>query len=1784
MRRDSDRFSRTPIRFTTGGFPSTSGNSDSPHHPRTFAMFPATSPSRDRGIVLASRTGGDYFLGDPCDNSSLTSRRTSSLEESATTGSEKDAHDFVGASIYSTSLVEEHLAQNLKYKTKLKPSPTSPHQHLSSVNISLEKSIDHGLELLNAWGGPCSAVGSENAPTEVAHNRASDHTAAYELVRAPSEASTTVATNRAVDMAMERVRQMQDEDFENTLNEAREATKQRLLAESRHRHPSRYAFGDPTLQSHPSHMEAKSILSVSSNESSRITSPTPNAPPSSLLVSDPKGELLLDQMKAIPLPYSTSTGRLGDHMLKGASMQEQIRVGCDTSVQSESLSSSVGVETGGRRGINAGGISKKVWRDRHPSIEVLDEVDEEEESFDRISQESALQQTGPSDLLLPDLNDSYDSHSHSLPPTRQQHTGQLERRIFSVQAPTNGRPLMSQVLSPDDPCFSPPSIQRYVQDGSTLSPDPIFCSRRSFTDTSGRMSGSDGSGSIWFGLAAASMRSLSLKSEGERSPNVGRAKQPVVEVLEHCIHHWIPTCENRESTATAQLHTPDFQLGPNVDAFLDVPEKVECDDFDVTEVFFPNPEIGSTVPNADTTTPLVGRESAHETLKEAKTRIQTYARATGRISRRWPVPSFEQKGLKVTEAKGNTQLFATVNSSAETLPTDSQSKSQIESKFLLPSDTDNGSKTASSFLAAISTFENSGRKSTGQFSSDSEKRIETPAYGKNRIGTHISRTVYVSDVPDTDEASVSVDVQSIRTSFEPSVASPNTQADDDDDDNVSVKDLRERFEGSVEGIEVENGISRVRAMFEAKKSSGKRFEGANSMLKEVFTKFEKKSLRSVSRHARTRKEGAEMDHKPSDVIEKDQDSAAKGEPGSFVTLSVADRIRAIGGHGNTVKPSHFSRKYGIGAKNPPPPPPPPRPLLLLSDIARRMDADGRDQVLPTKEREKTNSTFRDNLKLFSGKKQEEEQAKVVASSLFRERIGQFSGQTRTERETTSAPTRCHSEPEPHQSKVISVTRTERENPAESTTQDFEVAVRESSERPDVVSITRKERKKPTGRTTRRSESDSANKIAVEHGTAAETPEHSTSYPNINPVVLRPVAVKRVLSNTVAIRPVAVRPTANTFGSQAEDSRFAGRVLQFWGDTGQEYEARDKHHAQPLNAATMNHESDVASPRDTTFPLHQTGNPPRHNKAIATPFIPAIGEHHTEEKEPATLTSIYGVDAPYENKPPVSSSIPLRPEIDQASVAGSGSEFSDGVTLDISIAEVSNLTNPTALVSKTDDKSIATVEEEEEDEGVVKETEQPKLASSKDADPIETEAKRSEASSSQLSEAAAPLIAKAMRLHPMSDDLSADSFFAGEAFLSKHWSKKSGWDLGLRGSERSSGRTKGSSGYAPSIEEVEEDEEEKKEEEELGQDDTKDSTKDGWDLRWVESSFPGKESSAGDMFDFDSGWQPFPPDPFASNAFSSKGSDANFSVSSRSESGVNVSTTSRSTTPTRKNTSRPLIRQDKSHSVTLANEVAFPSQKNSSHPLEYADELRHGVSATFPSLPSGSLAQSNQHATEVHSSALANSTTLRPPVYDDKLRTNASSNFASFHTDDWSQSVPTSYSMPSHSPFAPQSQPSSVGAGTVFGRTHPRREDTTWKRRAGIMAAKARSDYPVVSMPTSNHGRPPARPLPPPPVPLQDSGSSQNDGGNTFSRINRSIGRYGAKHAALMARLRSLKEARMRRTRASEAYNRESPIPIFPQNDQFSQQIYSPPDDEHSHSTMSSTKFGGKKFLAALELD
>ena len=108
--------------------------------------------------------------------------------------------------------------------------------------------------------------------------------------------------------------------------------------------------------------------------------------------------------------------------------------------------------------------------------------------------------------------------------------------------------------------------------------------------------------------------------------------------------------------------------------------------------------------------------------------------------------------------------------------------------------------------------------------------------------------------------------------------------------------------------------------------------------------------------------------------------------------------------------------------------------------------------------------------------------------------------------------------------------------------------------------------------------------------------------------------------------------------------------------------------------------------------------------------------------------------------------PLKPESSSfppESMSKADSEgFDDGVTLDLSIADVSQLTNPTGLQSK-EDPSDFSINDDDSSE---------KSSSGQRTVPVETEGHGpSEASSSQTSEAAAPLIALTMKRFSHSDD-------------------------------------------------------------------------------------------------------------------------------------------------------------------------------------------------------------------------------------------------------------------------------------------------------------------------------------------------------------------------------------------------------------------------------------------------
>jgi len=1701
---------------------------------RTFSLFPATSPGAGR----ASRGNSRW---DQSENSSLTSRRTT---ESTTTGSERYEElrfkdDFVGASIYSASLVEDGRAIE-----------QIASQQQSLVHISLEKS----LELFVGSCSASSAVGPSNAPTEIATNRAADFATREqhrEILRAPSEASTAVATNRAVDMAMQRVRQLQNAKYESTLNEAKQAMHQRAEP----KHPSRHSFGGDDPRSNLKQMGASSILSVSSNESSRIMSPAPPGVPAPRLSNGTDNEPVTGS-----LPPTAMINRLGNHMKKGEVRNEGLRLVGDSSVQSQSVSSSVGVETGDKHGIRASISNKGAWRSRQHAVEAVAEVEHETDSPERIvgsaisSPEDSGGSGGRSDLLLPELKESDEPRESLL--AKQKSTAAtrpFQKRTFTVKTAPSRRNLRDI-----DPCSSPPTIQRFLQDESVSSPDPIFCAHRS-PNSSSRMSGSEESGSVWYGVAEASIRSM-LSPDSNRDVTAEAASAKPIEKYFARQERKDTTHQSEFDECVEPLPQQAVASREELDTLLGV-MTVERDHLTVSGVSSSNPQRESSMQETNASPSKVGRGTSNETLKEAKSRIDTFDLASKRVIGRWPPPlrdEGEQEEPEMEDSAKDQPPNGTVQARS-TISVDVQVASTLSiPKGRSKSFSGNFRNGASSFLAAISTFENSAKKPQGFLSSSSEKS----RFGISRIGQHLDRTQDVFDALSTDEASAGIDVQSLRSAFEPSVASKDTLEDNDDDDNASVKDLRDRFEGSTGEKATENGISRVRAMFEVKSAPPKRFEGASSSLKDAFAKFETKSAPPLSRLVRYNKDRAVDGKSSPETNAIPQVSASDPKTSTEATLSVAERVRTFGGNSKPAQPTPFGRK-ALASRPPPPPPPsrPPPPLLpQVIDCELGTHTTGGGQTT-----RKANLSFSENLNLFSGQKQKEEAAKVMATSAFRERISQFAIPSRKDEGNPIATTAT----EPSQ-----LTKT-----------------------PTMISFQRKKKPDPDGR------------------------EMPTSGQNAE--LLRPVPVKGELTSVVAIKPVAVRPSGaistRNSASMAPQAYSAGRVLQYWGQSANDQSRAAESQSKSLNIGASDRESHIAA----------TSVSPPPTLGIAPRILSSPNEKNYAEDKRAPVAP--SSRAPDYQKHAVAVD-GQRHGNDEVSEAGSESEFSDGVTLDMSIAEVSGLTLPTALVSKAGDTSVSTVEEEQSVSTV--EEEQNSGPTSKDVDPIEVEAKRSEASSSQPSEAAAPLIAKALRMVPMSDDLSANSFFANQAFLSKHWSKKSGWDSNSRDAEGPSGKV----GYAPSIEEVDEEDEEEKKDEEPEQDSSS-NTISGWDLRRVESSFPVKESSAGDLFDFDSGWQPFPPDPFGLN--SPTVNDSMVSTGS-GLSGVNVSMSSRSTTPPRTNTSRPVVRQgnaldgvsvsprythatdslpqrDALHHGTLASTLGLlpRSYAPHSHSIMQQDEYRRRTTTNLPVspsaqykthtdqmaparvlLPSHSHGSSMAHRDEIQkatptwanfdmppSQAYETTSAMCPP---DELRPSVSENLAAMPSDDWAQSIPTSRSMPSHVTPLQESRPSPTGAGPMFGRTHPRSEDPTWKRRAGLMAAQARADRPPVTAPQLDQGRPQVlqqTPSPPQPHSLNAS-SQQSQSWNAFGRINRNMGKYGAQHAALMARLRSLKEARMRR--ASATYNRQSTRPYAP-SDTFAPfmsqpSAYEPPDDEHSHSTMSSTKFGGNTFLASLEVD
>ena len=514
--------------------------------------------------------------------------------------------------------------------------------------------------------------------------------------------------------------------------------------------------------------------------------------------------------------------------------------------------------------------------------------------------------------------------------------------------------------------------------------------------------------------------------------------------------------------------------------------------------------------------------------------------------------------------------------------------------------------------------------------------------------------------------------------------------------------------------------------------------------------------------------------------------------------------------------------------------------------------------------------------------------------------------------------------------------------------------------------------------------------------------------------------------------------------------------------------------------------------------------------------------------------------------------------DEKESSESTSEFSDGVTLDLSIADVSCLTTPTALLSKAGDKSVATAEEEQS----------ATLSAKASSDMVESEAKRSEASSSQTSEAAAPLIAKAMRMAPMSDDLSTDSFFAVRALIANHWGKTSGWDNAARD---------------PPIKEEPSDEHQ-------DIDFHKEEASIGWDAERVATSFPvtNAPSSSRDIFDFESSWEMFPPATLPSRK-------TDFFDLDRSD----ISPTpSRSKTPTRGNSFSTQGRNEESQAVTptyLRQKDAHPPTSAPPPPpppppkqLESARPdplIAVHASPTSPISPPP-LPRSINIFGRTHPGKRGwRRYKGQSPRVPEKSPGNVSAPLPTLKRPNKSLGLVSAQE--GESTTTPQKQ--SLAGSTVPGTA------STNQQIAEVVQATGTGDETCnapthVKLQLKGASSLPMRPPMRKPTAAGEMPSSHNapvsvtSSENLFVRLppheNDMESLYGTKHAALMTRLRRLKEARMRR--AVNGYGTRSTSIFTPATRDA---VNSDEDDtSHSNSTKSSTGFGGNTFLAALEVD
>lgn len=1657
---------------------------------------------------------------------------------------------------------------------------------------TLGESIDQGIDML--LGGSvfaCNTPGrrpqqrhqqrqqQQSSPHSSRQNSASrsPHQSPHRLQKAMSTvsgASTEVATNRAVDMALRRVQEIEhSRGTQQALYEARAALERLRLPTTtapRSSPTHRIAFGDHHAATPPHHLsEGQSLLSDST--------------------ADDDG-----RSRASSIPTGTGNGRLDQKVHRTAQQlqqqqQEQHYQGYDgeQSLPCESLPSSIGVEVDSR------GVTKS-----NPALKAVFE----QHTLDALRRQApppppaptnttSLRVLDPSSFLDPSLAAIY--HPPPPPPPKRH----FEVRKYSMKT---GQTTM---VKPVTPLPTPVSPAHSLE--NSANPDPIVC-HGSYVSTVG---GDDNSTAVPPTVvhSADLMMATSTSQDESCPPSVGlspashrsvaMAPDSVVSPLSH------------ESPAVIR-RTFHRSISESRSRFGKQSSTVDPDENDeVARITRGGAPLISPLTHAEVTPTMREPTSSTGQASPAPPKRQ--------LSKRWPpvATAGGDRTMPPGDYDENDEIARITGGMGRTPPLTPNHRASPANVLRRRGGVDRDSPHQPTPSAKPPV--RGGRISALRERLFNKRQKDRPL--DSFVVRRASGETFGS--PAIDDTSI--DMQSIRSAFESAHGSVDKFAAaaaaedyyyDDDDDTASVKSLKEMYETGTPKEE-ESEVSKFRAMFEAKgRPTPKPFEGGTSELQEVFSKFQRhskpaakfKSLRQAERGNLVKPDVQEAEKEEAN---DDADIAPK-PAASKQTLSVADRIKAFGGQSGTDKAATPSRVLATGISTPN------RVGTGSSGVAARwLKGDTpqrialRSDIVKGDEKKRSNGSLEQQhgtpksvatthvrttpvsgrAKLVPGASRvlskwqglgaqkdthiQEETAKPLVLPEGGGKTGtrpsqwmqKPAPQTHRPRTPNSAPRDAGALPFQSSNPIPRASPPLFQKPRASPT-----TLEESRIGLHTSPVPFRQQYAPP-RAQPRVVEVSADESHIEQELAAITSTVALENKDISADYSERKLewFQRASTEAKEMQSREIRRTA----SPLTPSRVKDRIRLFTESNSTMAGVR-KPVPTPVNfsADLMKQKTPPTTPerrmifsRVTRDPLvrdavseekhrqsresgaHEFSNPQAHGSEHTSQ--PPTGKHqanhasivHRVEQEPASLKAPYGKALARGITPPARPPAPIGVPTTSYSIenkmndtydqedtiqtldgtsarqsagqdiyrtsSASGSDFSDGVTLDMSIAEVSNLTVPTALISRHGERSVATVEEEDYSE-----------ESSKVLADVET--KPSEASSSQPSEALVPLINKTLRQR--SDDRSmGDSFFEGRVLAAKSWGKTSGWDSSHRNAAK----------------------ELKKSEE------AKDDSGAGWDAARIEETFPVTPSNAGDIFEFESEWSPFsgeqPGDDLFMPAEEKKTEDL----------------ISRSTTPTRSNTARQAM-DDLNRKYLLRSEhtepQAFAWQDDSVSPRPSRASLawqRNDIASGLGDLPapSSSFDAENPPAIRTISSFESVERLSRSHLAHHTVNRVSDGVDIVLPPRTGDRDVRVLYDPPTIHHVQQYPEMENKGS-SFFGRTHPQRSDPTWEKPSHP------SFDPTLPDPL-------AMPIPVPP----QAASWKPPSSGRSNPMTASMQRYGAQHAALLARLKALKEARLRR--ANAIYARTTSV--FPRQVEF---------DDYSLSTKSSTQFGGSHFKESLKVD